>query len=71
MPVFCAQVPKLNLNKLNPFQVKRVMPVSLRKYLNVLNPRTPYFTEEASSGRRGGDEGLLTRPPATESNRLW
>lgn len=52
-------------------QVKRVMPVGVRKTLNAFNPRTPYFTEEAESGRRGGDEGLLTRPPNTESNGLW
>ncbi len=48
-----------------------MMPVSLRKSLNAFNPRTPYFTEEAEAGRRGGGEGLLTRPPNTESNGLW
>lgn len=52
-------------------QVKRVMPVTVRKTLNAFNPRTPYFTEEAEAGRRGGGEGLLTRPPNTESNGLW
>ena len=51
--------------------VKKNLPVPVRRAFNAINPRTPFFTEEADAGRRGGGEGLLTRPPNTESNGLW
>jgi len=52
-------------------QVKRWLPVSLRRALSPINPKSIFFTEEADQGRRGYYEGLLPRPPNTDNNGLW
>ena len=40
-------------------QVKRWLPVSLRRALSPINPKSIFFTEEADQGRRGYYEGLV------------